>query len=380
MNRVSILTHSFLDGYNRRYAKIFGGGLERYIYDLCRLIKDMGFEPEVHQLSYFEPFHMVVEGIKVHGYPYDFDKIPEAFETMAEHAGGALIYASCIWHPIRYKKGSLGVCHGINWDRHDLPTQDKAYVANSVQGALNQLTRIVSVDSHFLTFCRSVCHYLNPEQVILLPNAVDTKHFIPSERIVDSGQIKVLFPRRISRERGIIQMMLVTDRLLSEHLNLTVEFAGEVVKDSDIGDTFFLWMQAHPHRNRIVHRVYPFEKIVEAYQQADIVVIPTIFSEGTSYSCLEALSCGVPVVSSNVGGLNDIIIDGFNGRLVQPTEEHIAEAIIEFIRKPELRRVLAQHARETAFAFDKTIWRQRWRAILEDYLKDPFLKNSSITI
>jgi glycosyltransferase involved in cell wall biosynthesis len=37
-------------------------------------------------------------------------------------------------------------------------------------------------------------------------------------------------------------------------------------------------------------------------------------------SALEALGCGVPIVASNVGGLGDIVIDGFNGYLTNPED------------------------------------------------------------
>ncbi len=369
MKRVSILTHSFVDAYNQRFNKIFGGGLERYLYDLCGVIKAMGMQPEVHQLSYFTPFQTVVEDIKVFGYPYEFDQVAEAFQTMAEQATGALIYASCIWHPIQYKKGSLGICHGLNWDRCDLPTSEKAKVAQAVQTALNQLACIVSVDSHFLSFCRSVCRYADPEQVVLLPNAVDTAHFSPVERTSNGDHIRVLFPRRISHERGVIPMMLAADCLLAAYQNLTIEFAGEMVDDSPICNAFLIWKEEHPHRQRITHRTYSFDQIVEGYRKADIVVIPSIFSEGTSYSCLEAISCGTAVVASNVGGLNDIIINGYNGLLVPPTDEQITLAVKRLIDNPQLRKSIGVHARETSLAFDKSIWEQRWQAILGKYLK-----------
>ncbi|QOS81631.1 hypothetical protein JNUCC31_12725 [Paenibacillus sp. JNUCC31] len=56
MGVVSILTHSFTDGYNRDFSRVFGGGLERYILDLCSVILGLGHIPEVHQLSYFGAF------------------------------------------------------------------------------------------------------------------------------------------------------------------------------------------------------------------------------------------------------------------------------------------------------------------------------------
>ncbi|RUS49114.1 glycosyltransferase family 4 protein [Cohnella sp. AR92] len=370
MTKVSLLTHSYLDGYNRNYARVFGGGLERYIHDLCLLLQDMGCTPVVHQLSFFEDFDSVVDGIEVHGYTYRSDRIAEAFERITAPIQGPLIYASCLWHPIRYRPGSIGICHGINWDNPLLDAQAKRTVAESIQGAIDQLTRIVTVDSHFQTYCRSVCQYEDSSKLALIPNSVDTRYFTPGEpeKSPAIGLIKVLYPRRLSPERGILQMMQIADRLLASNPSILMEFAGERVEGSPIGDAFPIWRQSHPHRERIRHRTYGFSEVRAAYRGADIAVIPTIYSEGTSYSCLEAMSCGLPVVSTDVGGLNDLVIDGFNGRIVPPRKEELYEAIMELAENRELRTTMGRRARETALSFDLSIWRRRWRKVLEAYL------------
>lgn len=367
MGTISILTHSFLDGYNRQFHRVFGGGLERYMADLCELIADMGERPEVHQLSYYEPFHTVWNGIDVYGHPYDFDRIPEAFDAMAKQANGRLIYASCIWHPIRYRPGSLGICHGINWDDPRLPRDAKAAVAAAVQSAIDGLETIVSVDSHFQTFCRAVCSYDEPDRIRVIPNAVDTARFVPASQYSEAKP-RVLYPRRLSPERGLVPMMRVTDELLARYPGLEVEFAGELVPGSPVGDAFSVWREANPSRDAILHRTYDFERIAEAYAGADIAVIPTIFSEGTSYACLEAMSSGLPVVATNVGGLNDLIIDGYNGLLVPPTTEALLRAVSRLVEDAGLRRRLGERARATARAFDKRIWRERWREVLIAFL------------
>ncbi|RKP47362.1 glycosyltransferase [Cohnella endophytica] len=370
MGTVSLLTHSFLDGYNRDYGRIFGGGLERYIADLCEVIRELGEQPEVHQLSYFEPFETQWNGISVFGYPYDFNDVPEAFAKMAERASGRLIYASCIWHPIRYREGSLGICHGINWDSSLYPLKVKAGVAGAIQNALDQLSGIVSVDSHFQTYCRSACRFERPNQITVIPNSVDTAAFVPKP-ITDRGPrpLRVLYPRRLSIERGIVPMMRVTDLLLDRYSeNIEIEFAGELVRGSSIGDSFEVWLDAHPGRKSISHRTYDFETIREAYGNADIAVIPTVFSEGTSYACLEAMSCGLPIVATNVGGLNDLIIDGHNGLLVPPATNAIYQAIESLIGDEALRERLGNNARRTALAFDKQLWKARWKRVLADYL------------
>ncbi|WP_433582284.1 glycosyltransferase [Paenibacillus amylolyticus] len=508
MGVVSILTHSFTDGYNRKFGRVFGGGLERYILDLCSVIRGLGHIPEVHQLSYFESFQTRTEQIDVFGYSYDMDNVPEAFDRMAAAARGPVIYASCLWQPITYKPGSLGICHGINWDRPGLPLETKQQVAEHIQLALDGLVRIVSVDSHFQTFCRAACTYTDPRQVVLIPNAVDTSYFTPAPptrtfeqeqedewlvawkndlasyeenagavisgvqavkgqggtscvgansgkangdgggdtdsdqepegketvdlhlqlskleevgadgetykfahnhryskdwatdilaeadaehqvngpiqgqvekktveaRVTSPRPIRIIYPRRISMERGIIPMMLAADKLLGAFPDLEIEFAGELVEGSTVGRVFRYWHRTHPHAERINQRTYDFRDIREAYHQADIAVIPTVFSEGTSYACLEAMSCGLPVIASNVGGLNDLIQDGFNGLLVPPDEQELTAALVRLVQDRAERERLGIYARETALSYDLARWRSRWSTVLESFLAETGLK------
>ncbi|MDI3257379.1 MAG: glycosyltransferase family 4 protein [Kyrpidia sp.] len=365
---VGICTHSFADGYNGRVDRIFAGGLERYMYDFCMLLRDLGVRPEVHQLSFRGAFHSTVDGIEVFGHACTPETTVEVFQSMADAVNGPVVYASFIWHRMRYRPGSIGICHGINWDRADLPVREKNGVAAAIQGALDQLERIVSVDSHFLSYCRSVCVFDDPGKLVLLPNAVDTGHFRPNSRARRPEKVRVLYPRRISWERGVIPMMVIADRLLDRHPEVVVEFAGEVVDGSPITRAFSLWMKDHPHRRRIEHRVLSFDQMAEAYQRADIAVIPSIFSEGTSYACLEALSCGTAVVAANIGGLNDLILDGYNGLLVPPEPDALLEAVERCVKNPGLRRALGRRGRETALAFDRSHWRAKWTRVLETWL------------
>ncbi|WP_260858671.1 glycosyltransferase family 4 protein [Fictibacillus phosphorivorans] len=370
---ISILTHSFLDGYNHQITKIFAGGLERYIYELSLLITQLGYSVEIHQLSFSEAFEThyednKLENVRIVGHQCsNLEHIPELFNKMACEASGQLIYASCIWHAIPYKKGSLGICHGINWDRIELVLDTKNAVRDNVQNALSSLSKLVSVDSHFLTYCRSTSFYTDCEKVELIPNFVDTTQFVPRSS-PNKGRFRLLYPRRISPERGILQMMAVADILLEKHGDIEIEFAGETIDGAEVTTAFHFWRNHHPHGERIIHNVYTFHEMKNAYRDADLVIIPTIYSEGTSLSCLEALSSGLPVVSSNVGGLNDIIIDGFNGRLVTPTVARLESVISELIQNPDQRKELAANSRGTAMAFDMKRWQKQWIAVLNDYL------------
>ena len=93
----------------------------------------------------------------------------------------------------------------------------------------------------------------------------------------------------------------------------------------------------------------------------DIAVIPSLGSEGTSLSAIEAMSAGCAVVATCVGGLTNIIIDGYNGKLATPDEDELYEVLYKVITDGELRHRLAERAHTTVNeSFSIDIWRERW--------------------
>jgi len=77
--------------------------------------------------------------------------------------------------------------------------------------------------------------------------------------------------------------------------------------------------------------------------------IPVYLSRKESFgvSVLESMSCGKPVVASNIGGLKEIINDGKDGFLVQAEDFNLAaEAIEKLVTDPALRIYLGNNGRE----------------------------------
>ena len=96
----------------------------------------------------------------------------------------------------------------------------------------------------------------------------------------------------------------------------------------------------------------------------------TTASEGTSLSCLEAMASGNAVIATNVGGLPDLVQDGYNGLLIEPESKALGTALEKLIRQSRLRRELAARGVEVARTFQLPVWRERWRALLIEHLDD----------
>jgi glycosyltransferase involved in cell wall biosynthesis len=100
-------------------------------------------------------------------------------------------------------------------------------------------------------------------------------------------------------------------------------------------------------------------KIVEKLQKADVFVLPSL-NEGMSNSVLEAMSCGLPVIVTNVGGSE--LVDG-NGFVIPKANVSVLRKAIEnFLNEPELIEKMGLRSRKIAE-------QMTWKKIAGEYMR-----------
>lgn len=92
----------------------------------------------------------------------------------------------------------------------------------------------------------------------------------------------------------------------------------------------------------------PQEKVFLQHAESDLFLLPS-FEEGVANVVLEAMALGTPVISTNCGGMEEVISDGHNGFIVPVRKAYaIADAIIHFSQMSEKERLkIAGNAKNT---------------------------------
>lgn len=99
---------------------------------------------------------------------------------------------------------------------------------------------------------------------------------------------------------------------------------------------------------------------------ADLLALPTRYSlEASPVAIMEAMSAGVPVVSTRHAGIPDLVEDEYNGRLALPGDPVDLAAKIESLCEPEYRETLSRRARERyEQRFSRDVIRRQWLRLL----------------
>jgi len=178
------------------------------------------------------------------------------------------------------------------------------------------------------------------------PPGVDAHTFCPaSERKLDRDPY-VLCVGRLDDPRKNIELLLEAYALLPEVVRsrLRLVMAGMAGPP----DSFWQRAEALGNRDRIefIHRPSRDELVV-LYQKASLFALPSD-EEGLGVVLLEAMACGIPVVSTRSSGPEGLITDGDDGYLVPLNDAvALADRIARLFRNEGLNRMMGHRARAT---------------------------------
>ena len=199
--------------------------------------------------------------------------------------------------------------------------------------------------------------------VLAMP--VDTEHFSPIPKL--KGTTTLGFVGRFEDPRKHISLLFdVTAELANSIANIKLILIGDQLSDASKRKIDELGII---DRVSVMPYVDRFE-LPKYLRQLDIFVLPS-YQEGLCIAALEAMSCGIPVVSTRCGGPESYIIDGENGRLCDHDSASISSAISQLLADSSNRKHYAKRARDTIINnFSIATQATRFRQILNQHIAD----------
>jgi len=207
----------------------------------------------------------------------------------------------------------------------------------------------------------------------VIPNPIDESLFSPG---LQSDRIKseIIFVGRLEERKGVFDFAAAVAPLLENYPNLTVRYIGldgttptSIDSNNRLASQFILSNLNSACRARVSFAGHiPVTSIIQYWRDALCAVVPSRMLESFSYTLVEAMACGCPVIASRYGGPSEIVSDEFDGLLFEPGDiVGLRSAILKLIKSPDLCKKLSINSRQTVERMYSI--KVVTRAIIDDY-------------
>ena len=290
------------------------------------------------------PFHVHVHGVFVNRL---LQRIEGQFDLINVHTplppvvNTSLPLVTTVHSPMRADTAATPVS-----DLRTLALHVQTPVAQRIEAALlHRSHKIAAVASWVAEALRP--YGVDPAEVTVTGNGVEARFLVAPT--VRGKEPTVLYVGRLASGKGLPELVSAARTVVDRHQDPALRFVlvgkgpmlsrlRHLVSEAGLQGRFDFWGDIPAERR---------DELVRLYQRSSIFVLPS-HHEGMSTVLLEAMACGLPVVSTAVGGAQEVVIDGENGLLVPPQNpKALAEALLTLLRDDRLCQRLGRHAQAT---------------------------------
>lgn len=199
-------------------------------------------------------------------------------------------------------------------------------------------------------------------KIIVLPHGVDTALFHP---LTDEARKELRATESIGANTFVL--LTVTNEVERKGCFLVLDAIKELLNQGKsiqyriVGRDNYFKIQSYAASIGVEHAVQFLpprsgKGLIELFQSADAFILPT-FYEAFGLVGMEALSCGLPLIATEVGGIEDYLKDGETGLFCLRTSQDIQSKIAYLIDHPDSRVKMAQSARQHAqtYSWDQVL-------------------------
>lgn len=374
--QIIILVSNFYDFVS---DKVEIGGLQTYIRDLAQLCATMNHQVTILQLnpSFEDKTTKEIGNLRICNV-VPCGSLQRVFDETVKNNPDALYILST--DQIRIKMRNVKcvqIQHGIAFD---IPgnmisgfwgkTKWLQFV-NKCLRCLNNVRRLsqsrhtVCVDYNYYNWYRTIGTIRSNERITVIPNyasnALSVEELDKKLEKFD-GIHEIVFARRFVDYRGTLLFADIVPQIIERHPYVNITFAGNGVLEDFLHERF--------DKVKNVYFVkYDSANSLDFHRKYDLAVIPSIFSEGTSLSLCEAMAAACLPICTHVGGMTNIVLDGYNGFMVPPLKDELLDAIERALNLSQNEYAsIVRNAHACAItSFSHDHWSNAWKNVIKSY-------------
>jgi glycosyltransferase involved in cell wall biosynthesis len=228
-----------------------------------------------------------------------------------------------------FNKKVIFHCHGAEFKLFTSSHRD------AVLKMLHKCDRVVCLSESWKQWFEQEC---GCENVVIIKNIISEPQLL-DVLSNDGNCLKMLFLGELGKRKGIYDLLDVIAELKEYDIQLYCGGNGDVdgvlkrVKDLKIEDKFkYLgWVGG--------------DSKIDLLNKCDVFVLPS-YNEGLPISVLEAMSYGMPIVSTKVGGIPEIVLNDENGFLIEPGDKKgLCDALLKLKDNESLRSSMGEKSK-----------------------------------
>lgn len=208
--------------------------------------------------------------------------------------------------------------------------------------------KVVFLTKQFMDEVReSFSLIFNKSKMVIIPNGIDQQIFKPGDK-KSSNFVYIGMQSRLIKIKDHLTLIKAFAALKSDfsnNNNIKLLIAGE----GDFKSVIIEEVEKLNIKDDVVFTGMLEEKELVSFLQSLSIYVHASFGETMSTAIMQAMSCGLPIIASNVNGINNMINDSVNGVLVPLMDsDKLYEAMLMCLTKPEISYKIASNSYRTA--------------------------------
>lgn len=245
-----------------------------------------------------------------------------------------IIAQICIW----LKRPYIMHIHGSKFDVFYEGSPE--WLKRRIRYTLCNAERVIALSNQWKDILYNIVQ--GKKEIDVVYNPTPFSDNVIGKSAADSEIPVFLFTGRYGERKGAYDLIKAVSNVKTSGMRLAMYGDGEIDKVGKMVKE--LNLQDKVEINKWVEH----DKIKDIYLKSDVLVLPS-YAEGLPMSVLEAIGMGMPVITTNVGGIPEAVHDNENGFLLTPGDiESLASKIELLAKSPDMRKRFGEASKKIA--------------------------------